>query len=193
MNSTYEVWENRYKTNGNSGNGSYGLLADFKAKIINLFIENNNINSIIELGSGDGNQCSLFNVKNYLGLDISPTIIEHCKNIFKNQKNYEFKIYNKYYINNKKFDLSLSLDVIYHILEDNEYKKYMFDLFNFSNQFVIIYSNNYTGHKSGHMYTKEFTNDIDKWFPEWQLKQIIKQKYPESSSADFYIFEKNTL
>ena len=41
------------------------------------------------------------------------------------------------------YELSLSLDVIYHILDDNEYKKYMEDLFKFSNKYVIIYSNNY--------------------------------------------------
>ena len=190
MNNTYEIWETRYKNKGNSGNGSYNQLANFKAEIINSFIKNNNITKIIELGSGDGNQCNLFDIENYLGLDISPTIIERCQNMFKNKKNFKFDIYNKNYVNTNKFDLSLSLDVIYHILEDDEYKRYMYDLFNFSNKFVIIYSNNYEGHKVGHMYTKVFTNDVSNWFPEWKLNRIIKQRYPESSSADFYIYEK---
>ena len=193
MSSTYEVWETRYKNNGNSGNGSYNELANFKAEIINLFIKKNNITKIIELGSGDGNQCNLFDIENYLGLDISPTIIEYCQNMFKNKKNFKFEVYNKNYVNINKFDLSLSLDVIYHILEDDEYKRYMYDLFNFSNKFVIIYSNNYRGHREGHMYTKKFTNDVSNWFPEWKLIKIIKQRYPESSSADFYIYEKTTF
>tara|TARA_R110002072_G_scaffold4788_8_gene33413 strand:- start:8 stop:583 length:576 start_codon:yes stop_codon:yes gene_type:complete len=190
MTSTFEIWDNRYKNNGNSGNGSYGLLAEFKAEIINNFIYENNIHDIIELGCGDGNQCSLFKIEHYLGLDISPAIINYCKNKFKNNSKYNFEIYNNDYLNNKKYELSLSLDVIYHILDDNEYKKYMKDLFNFSNKYVIIYSNNYKGHKVGHMYTKNFTKDIEKWFNNYKIKQIIKQKYPQQSSADFYIYEK---
>jgi len=80
-------WENRYKNNGNSGCGSYGHLAEFKAIVINNFVYKNNINSIIDYGVGDGNQLKLINTENikYTGIDISPTIIENCKKI------YEFK------------------------------------------------------------------------------------------------------
>ena len=190
MTETFIVWDNRYKNNGNSGNGSYDLLAEFKAEIINKFIDENNIQNIIELGCGDGNQCSLFKIDNYLGLDISPHIIDYCNNKFQNNSKYNFEVYNNDYLNNEKYELSLSLDVIYHILDDNEYKKYMEDLFKFSNKYVIIYSNNYSGHKIGHMYTKNFTKDIEKWFNNYKLKNIIYQKYTNLSSADFYIYEK---
>jgi len=46
---TLNYWENRYKNNGNSGAGSYGRLAEFKAEIINKFIADKNINSVIIL------------------------------------------------------------------------------------------------------------------------------------------------
>jgi len=42
-----EYWESRYKSGENSGAGSYGRLAKFKAKIINNFVSNNNINFAI--------------------------------------------------------------------------------------------------------------------------------------------------
>ena len=57
---TLSYWENRYKNNGNSGAGSYGRLAEFKADVINNFIAENKITSVIEFGCGDGNQLSLF-------------------------------------------------------------------------------------------------------------------------------------
>ena len=190
MSQTFEHWDNRYKNNGNSGNGSYGLLAEFKAEIINNFIHENNIHNIIELGCGDGNQCSLFKIDNYLGLDISPSVIHYCNNKFQNNSKYNFKIYNNNYLNKEMYELSLSLDVIYLILHDNEYKKYMEDLFKFSNKYVIIYSNNHEGQKTGHMYSKNFTKDIEKWFNNYKLKNIIYQKYTNLSSADFYIYEK---
>ena len=51
-----KYWEDRYKNGGNSGAGSYNTLAKFKASVINHFIENNKIQSLIDYGVGDGNQ-----------------------------------------------------------------------------------------------------------------------------------------
>ena len=72
-----DYWNTRYKTGGNSGAGSYNNLANFKAKIINNFIQKNNIQSIIDYGVGDGNQLKLINTENkiYTGIDVSSIII----------------------------------------------------------------------------------------------------------------------
>ena len=37
-----EYWQRRYAAGGNSGEGSYGQFADFKAEVINKFVESNN-------------------------------------------------------------------------------------------------------------------------------------------------------
>jgi hypothetical protein len=55
-------WENNYQKGGDSGSGSYDQLAIFKADIINSFIKQNNIKTVIEFGCGDGNQLSLANI-----------------------------------------------------------------------------------------------------------------------------------
>ena len=49
-------WNQRYLKGGNSGNGSYNNNAIFKGEIINKFIKNKNIKSLIDFGVGDGNQ-----------------------------------------------------------------------------------------------------------------------------------------
>jgi len=49
-------WNHRYEQGGNSGSRSYNNLAYYKGKIINNFIEKNNIKSIIDYGVGDKNQ-----------------------------------------------------------------------------------------------------------------------------------------
>jgi hypothetical protein len=77
-----EYWRKRYATGGNSGAGSYGALADFKAASLNHFIESNGIESGIEYGSGDGNQLSLLKIKRYIGVDLSPDIIANLRNKF---------------------------------------------------------------------------------------------------------------
>ena len=86
-------WEQRYAKGKNSGSGSYNRLAEFKAEIINAFIGENNITTVIEFGCGDGNQLTLANYPNYIGFDVSPTIIKICKEKFQTSKTKEFYVY----------------------------------------------------------------------------------------------------
>ncbi|GAJ08100.1 unnamed protein product, partial [marine sediment metagenome] len=51
-----EYWESRYAGGGTSGAGSYGKPAEFKAQVLNSFVKDNGISSVIEFGCGDGNQ-----------------------------------------------------------------------------------------------------------------------------------------
>lgn len=48
-------WESRYQEGGNSGHGSYGELAQYKADFLNSFVQENHVESAIEFGSSDGN------------------------------------------------------------------------------------------------------------------------------------------
>lgn len=193
--STYHYWENRYKYGGNSGDGSYGKLAIFKADIINNFVFKNNIKTIIEFGCGDGNQLSLSKYPSYIGFDISPYIIEFCKKRFKKDNSKKFFLLNDY--KNQKAELTLSLDVIYHLIEENTYEEYMQKLFESSRKFVIIYSSNYEDedvleHVKHHKFT-EWVKNLN----NWNLIKKISNKYPLAgisqykSCADFYIFKKS--
>lgn len=95
MSKTQTIWENRYKENGNSGVGSYGVLCEYKAIFINKFIIDNNCKNIIELGSGDGNQMSYFNVQHYTGIDISEHVINICKQKYSHLANKKFVTYDE--------------------------------------------------------------------------------------------------
>ena len=136
--SSKDYWENRYASGGNSGEGSYNKYAEFKASVLNNFVKEKKVNTIIEWGSGDCNQLSLSNYKNYIGYDVSITAINICKNKFLNDSSKMFIHINDNFINKKKADLSLSLDVIYHLIEDNIFNSYMKNLFTSSNKYVII-------------------------------------------------------
>lgn len=50
-----EYWIRRYNKGRKSGAGSYGHLAAFKAGILNRFVRENEVKSVIEYGCGDGN------------------------------------------------------------------------------------------------------------------------------------------
>lgn len=192
-NKVKKIWETRYLEGGNSGCGSYGELCNYKAKFINTFVNDKNIKSIIEFGSGDGNQMEHFEIDNYIGVDISEYIINICKQKYKDITNKNFITYDEYYKNSNKYDLSLSLDVIYHLVEDEIYEKYMKDLFNSTNKFVIIYSTNWNDDKynGSHVYHRKFTEYIDINFKNAKLIHHEPNKYPSLSSAEFYIYDLN--
>lgn len=88
----------------------------------------------------------------------------------------------------------LSLDVIYHLIEDNNYYEYMKNLFFFSKKYVIIYStNNNNNWLSEHCKNRIFMNDISNNFK--LINKIDNPLKGENTQSDFYFFknEKNEI
>ncbi len=196
-----KYWENRYKNGGNSGAGSYNKLADFKAEFINNFVHTNNIKKVIEFGCGDGNQLTLANYKEYVGYDVSLKSIEMCRYKFKSDSTKRFLILPEkidFDDDENKSDLVLSLDVIFHLIEDEVYTLYMDNLFKSSTKYVIIYSSNYNSNDCPpHVRHRRFTDYIEKKHDNYKQIAFAKNKYSfdvsdpnNTSSADFYVFEK---
>lgn len=195
-----EYWDNRYKNGGNSGQGSYNALAKFKASVINDFIEKNNIQSLLDYGVGDGNQLALIDTSKqlYYGIDISPTIIEKCKNMYKNDSTKQFFL-SSILDTSIKTELVLSSDVLYHLIEDSVYYNYLNELFNRSNKYVIIYARDENLNHTTHVKFRKFTDYIESTFQEFRLIKHIPNKFPQlkighdnniTSPSDFYIYEK---
>jgi hypothetical protein len=189
-----EYWIHRYNSGGNSGAGSYHKLAGFKAEIINDFVKSNNVLNIIEYGCGDGNQLKLAEYPSYTGFDISPKAIALCQDIFRYDKTKCFRLMTEY--KGETAQLTLSLDVIYHLVEDDIYFKYMTILFNSSDRFVIIYSSNYEEDQIHHERHRQFTTWVETHISHWRLIRHIPNRFPchgnnkENSFSDFYIYAK---
>lgn len=133
-------WEARYKNGGTSGWGSHNISSvNFKKDYINSYIRKIKAKTLVELGCGDGNQLSYFDgYQSYSGYDISETIINKCQIKFKNDNTKSFTSNINDLLNKEKYDIALSLDVTYHLIEEDVYKNYLNNLFNLSN-FVIIF------------------------------------------------------
>ncbi|MCI2235399.1 glycosyltransferase family 2 protein [Helicobacter sp. CaF467b] len=204
-----EYWEIRYKKSevtknqrrgkiGPSGAGSYNNLAEFKAEILNKFVSENNIIDVIEWGSGDGNQLSLAQYPHYIGIDVSQTAIDGLKIKFADDKTKEFYEINEYFKQErKKADLSISLDVIYHLIDDGIFDQYMQNLFESASKFVVIYSSNKEEFLAQHVKHRKFSDWVLKNVKGWRLMQVIPNRYPYdennpdfTSFADFYIYTK---
>jgi hypothetical protein len=192
-------WEQRYAGGRDSGPGSTGHMAAFKAGILNTFIKTNHIKTIIEYGCGDGMQLELASYPDYTGFDVSPSAIALCKEKFKANKTRIFKSMSEY--KGERAELTLSLDVIYHLVEDNIFHRYMERLFSSSDGYVIIYSSNTDKNvmdQPKHIKHRKFTKWVEGHAPGWKLIEHIPNQYPYNrpdgtgSFADFYIYKKRT-
>lgn len=180
-------WESRYANGGNSGKGSYDNVANYKAKIINDFIEKNNIKNLIDYGVGDGNQLSFFKCENIIGLDVSPTIIRKLKFIYCNDNTKQFYLVNNFDTTNKS-TLVISCEVLFHLINIDIWKKYIANLFAYSKKYVIIFAADYDKDFGHHCLCRKFTDYIKLNYPNWSLKNTIKRD--DGCLGDFYIFEK---
>ena len=190
-----DYWEGRYETGGNSGAGSYGRLAEFKANFLNTFVEQHQIQSVIEYGCGDGAQLTLARYASYTGVDVSGKAVEMCRIRFADDTSKRFLEWNEL-APDSVADLSLSLDVIYHLVEDATFEAYMQRLFASARRFVIVYSSNKEEDSLvKHVRHREFTRWVARNEPEWCLHSTLKNAYPydpanseTTSFADFYVF-----
>lgn len=188
-------WERRYADGGDSGAGSYGKLSLFKAEVINRFLARQDIESVIEFGCGDGHQLALGQYPRYLGLDVSHTVIDQCRMRFAEDNTKRFLVIDDY--GGQHADLALSLDVIYHLVEDDVFHVYMNRLFDSASRFVIVYSSNTDnnrGNHACHVRHRKFSRWIKVHASGWKLSSHIPSRYPyrsdkrDGSFADFYIY-----
>lgn len=199
--SSTDYWEKRYAHGGNSGGGSYGKLAQFKAEIINGFIHRHAVHSVVEFGCGDGNQLSLLNKHvDYLGLDVSATAVACCRQKFKGDSRKRFAIYDA----QKDLDpalsiraeMSMSLDVIFHLVEGGVFVQYLRNLFSAAERFVLIYSTNQDSSPMStlpHVRHRQFSRQVAEYFPAWTLLEQVPSRYPlarykDGSDAEFFLY-----
>ena len=188
-------WERRYAAGGDSGTGSYGKLAEFKAGVLNQFVARAGIQTVIEFGCGDGNQLALASYPEYLGLDVSDSAIALCRQRFAGDPTRRFSLLSAYA--GEQAELALSLDVIFHLVEPDIYQAYMRTLFAASNRYVIVYASDTDdnrGFEAAHFKHRKFTAWVAEYAPEWELIEHIPNQHPyqgdsqQGSVSDFYIF-----
>ena len=190
-----DYWQQRYVSGGNSGVGSEGDEALVKASIINHWIQEFGIKTISELGSGDGNNLLLYNIPiSYTGFDISEKAIEIC-----NEKTRKVRNSLKYYFTSElskidyDADLCLSLDVWYHLVDEQVFADYCDLLFVKGNwRYIIIYSTDTDVQTTlagvqlaRHLKFRKVMDKV-KEFPQWEmLYQVSGFTTPDNQQVMF--------
>lgn len=195
-----DYWRDRYEIGGDSGCGSYGELARFKADVINNFVGEHGVQTVIEYGCGDGNQLRFAVYPSYLGFDVSDRAVQLCRSRFRDDDTKAFKLLTEYC--GESAELALSLDVIYHLVEETVFRAHMNRLFDSATQHVIIYSSNTDTQErfqGPHIRHRRFTEWVDDQRPDWMLLRSIPNRHPYEgnvcvgSSANFYIYQRTDL
>jgi SAM-dependent methyltransferase len=191
--SSGDYWDSRYRMGGTSGMGSAGRLARFKADTINRFIAGNRIGSVIDLGCGDAAQLALLELPaDYIGVDVSPAALALCAARFPTRR----------FVAPEELralppaELTLSLDVIYHLIEDDVFAAAMETLFAHATRFVLAYASNTDAPwSSPHVRHRRFTDHVAATQPGWRLLAHLPNPWPfdpacpdETSFADFFVF-----
>ena len=208
--SSGQFWEKRYAKGGNSGAGSYGKLAVYKAKVLNEFIEENKVNSVVEFGCGDGNQLnlSIHAYPRYLGFDVSRTVLVRLRVRFaRHVQKARFLHVSDFNASTHASDLAVSLDVVYHLVEDAVFDAYMRRLLEAAKRFVIIYSSNEDRPAHGHVRHRNFSAWMGSHEEGRRFKMIRHDQHPmgcslrehgcereiqDRSFASFWVFSRIT-
>jgi SAM-dependent methyltransferase len=188
-------WEQRYSHGGTSGDGSYRAPAEDKAAFLNDFIHKREVRSIIEFGCGDGNQLSLTDCPRYIGLDISRSAIALCQHRFADDPTKSFFLYDGACFTDHAglftADLAISLDVIYHLTEDQVFETYMTHLFAAGAKYVIVYATN--GEIRGtapHVRHRRFTSWVAAHCSDWRLLEVTQGTRSSPDCPDYFTYER---
>lgn len=197
-------WEERYRRGETSGGGSYGERAEWKAAVLNQFVHEHGIQSVIEFGCGDGNQLSLASYPEYTGLDISAGAIELCLERFGDDSTKSFFLYSPRHFRDSRrilaAELSVSLEVIFHITNDEDYRLYLEHLFGESLRYVIIFSTNHedkrpvdaAGEPITHVRHRAVLDDVKALFDDFEHALTIPADSRTGVASSFYVFERKS-
>ena len=182
---------------GTSGPGSEGRLADFKAEVLNDLVRREGLQSVIEFGCGDGQQLARYAFPEYLGLDVSPQAVEACRARFAGDPTKQFALVQDY--DGMPADLALSIDVLYHLVEQDVFEAHLRQLFSAATRFVVIYASNFEAPQdpqTPHVRRRAVTPWVEAHIAGWTLHEHIPNRYPfagdprEGSRSDFFVYAK---
>lgn len=200
-------WEKRYARGGNSGAGSRGAHAEFKAEVLNRFVAERGIETVIEFGCGDGDQLGLASYPRYLGYDVAPTQLRRTMARFADDPAKSFALYDPECFADPAglvtADLVLSLDVVYHLIEDSVYDLHLRHVFGAARRHVALFTSDgddpsLSGVFAPHVRHRPVLRDVAERFPEWELRKRIdnprawRHEGDSGSVADFFFYSRKS-
>lgn len=143
-------WEARYASGGGSGAGSAGEISERKAAYVNELIRREQIASVVDWGCGDGRQLDLLHLPPaYLGVDISPTAVARCLRRHPDRAVLVWPGGQPQVAVHA--ELALSLDVVFHLVDDADFASYWDRLFSSADRLVCMHGTDFDGNGARHV------------------------------------------
>ncbi|MEX2620151.1 MAG: class I SAM-dependent methyltransferase [Egibacteraceae bacterium] len=156
-------WEERYRKGGFSGAGSRGAEAREKIALVNEVAGINRVETLLDLGCGDGHVAAGLSVSRYTGYDPAPAAVALAR-----EERPSGDFITQLPPEGTRFDLVLSMDVMFHLVKDADYQAYLAALFGYGD-LVLVYGTD--KHLEGHHHVlhREWTKDIP---PGWSRREL---------------------
>lgn len=182
-------WSARYRRGETSGSGSYGENARYKADFLNSFVQDHGARTVIEFGCGDGAQADLFTFDAYTGVDVTQEAVELCR-VKLHRPNWAFHNLKDSAAYAGQYDVVLSLDVVYHLIEDHVFDAYMTSLFDHAGGQVLVYSSDHDERSAAaHVRHRKHSDWVAQHRPEWEVAAVHENpRAGQSADAVFAFF-----
>jgi len=182
-----EYWNKRYLNHDprGSGGGSYGEPMWHKADALAALPD---VKSIVEIGSGDFNfgkhLTSILPTVKYDGYDISDAVIDRSRRLFStSDQRIQFSDMPPLDEFLPQSDLLLCIDVLFHIIDDAEYRAMLRYLHRNWWKYLALTAYEYDGPSDGHVRIRKFD-------PSMFGTPILQETIEEPGSLQFYIFKR---
>jgi SAM-dependent methyltransferase len=178
-------WAERYRAGGTSGAGSAGVLAAYKAAHVNGLVARLGLDSVIEFGSGDGNQAALFDFSGYTGVDVVPQVVEAARRRFVDRSGWRFLTAEDYAAAPVTADMVMSLDVIYHLVEDDVFEASMRTLVGAAGRYLLGYASDHDSEaRARHVRHRSYSRWLETEAPEFQAVETWENPNAWTEGAD---------
>jgi len=134
------------------------------------------------------------------GKSATPTAVACCRQKFNDDSRKRFAIYDAQWDLDPalgiRAEMSISLDVIFHLVEGTVFVQYLRNLFSAVERLVLIYSTNQDSSPMStlpHVRHRPFSRQVVESFPAWTLLEQVPSRYPlahykDGSDAEFFLY-----
>jgi len=165
--------EQRYAAGGNSAAGSFGALGRLKPEVLHGFVAERGVQSLLELGCGEGKQLRLAEHPRYRGFDVSPSAVARCRDSFAGDDTKWGDVLDD--CRGECVDLALSPHASYQLVGNDPLEHHLRVPFGAGTRFVGIHSSNESLplDEVAHIRHRRLTASIGANEPDWALPQHV--------------------
>lgn len=145
-------WQRRYRRGGSSGDGSRSQLAAWKADRINQWAHDLGTTSVLDIGCGDGRLAGRLHLPGYLGVDPAPAAVKLARH------HAPGKQFAHLVDSQPPRDLHLSIDVMFHLPDDVDYRDHLALLFA-AERWAVVHATDFDATGRPHVRHRRWTAD----------------------------------